>query len=108
MNLSNATSNQIKDIVQKLQEEFNALKNRNKILRRQNFLGALFFSISILSILLSLYLWMYYDLYTVAMILWIATNENKTPELIVMAKGDSKPVYKFLSFEECNRWCKGY
>jgi serine/threonine protein kinase len=40
--------------------------------------------------------------------MWSATNENKTPEFIVMSKGDSKPVYKFRSFEECNRWCKGY
>ena len=72
MNLSNATSNQIKEIVQKLQAEFNALKIRNKILNRQNFLGALFFSFSVLLILLSIYLWRFYDLYTVAMILWIA------------------------------------
>jgi hypothetical protein len=40
--------------------------------------------------------------------MWIATNENKKPEFIVLAKGDIKPVYKFRNFEECNRWCRGY
>jgi serine/threonine protein kinase len=40
--------------------------------------------------------------------IWSATNEDKSPRLIYLKKGDFRPVYKFHSFNECNKWCKGY
>lgn len=36
---------------------------------------------------------------------WSATNEVPTPNLITVKKGTQYLAYKFLSFEECSKWC---
>lgn len=40
--------------------------------------------------------------------MWVATNEDKTPREIIMTKGQVKYVYKFRTYEECLKWCRGY
>jgi len=40
--------------------------------------------------------------------MWYATNEDKTPRELIMTKGQVKQVYKFRTYEECLKWCRGY
>jgi hypothetical protein len=40
--------------------------------------------------------------------MWYATNEDKTPRELIMTKGQVKTVYKFRTYEECLKWCRGY
>jgi len=70
--LSNTSNYQIKTIVQKLQHEFNELKKRHSILVHQNFLGFIFFSMSITAILCSVHLWNIKIINTWLMVFWIA------------------------------------
>jgi hypothetical protein len=37
---------------------------------------------------------------------WYASEEDPTPKLISISKAKSIKAYKFLSFEECSKWCK--
>jgi hypothetical protein len=58
--------------VQELQHEFNQIKKRYSFLKHQNSLGFLFFSLSIIAILFSVYLWSLEIINTWIMIFWIA------------------------------------
>ena len=40
--------------------------------------------------------------------MWYATNEDKTPRELIMTKGQVRTVYKFRTYEECLKWCRGY
>lgn len=40
--------------------------------------------------------------------MWYATNEDKTPRELIMTKGQVKTVYKFRTYDECLKWCRGY
>jgi len=70
--LSNSDTHTIKNIVQGLQNEFNELKRRYSILKYQDFLGLLFFGVSIIAILTSIYMWYSKSINTWVMVFWIA------------------------------------
>jgi fatty acid desaturase len=58
--------------VQQLQCEFNGLKASNKLLKHQDLLGFMIFSLSVFCILLSVYLWNLEILNLWVMVFWIA------------------------------------
>jgi hypothetical protein len=72
MHLSNSDPHTIKIIVQELQDEFTKLKSRYLVLKYQDLLGFLFFSISIIAILSSVYLWDLGKVNTWIMVFWVA------------------------------------
>lgn len=39
--------------------------------------------------------------------MWYASNEDKTPRELIMTKGQVKSFYKFKTYEECLKWCRG-
>jgi hypothetical protein len=70
--LLNSDTYIIKNIIQELQYEFTKLKCKYSVLKHQDFLGLLFFSISVGAILTSIYFWNLNRINTWLLVFWIA------------------------------------